>query len=162
MRSALACRTSLYTFILLRLRVLLHRFQPPVRSETALGSFHGRIGASLLFDQINRTRSATICWKRRRSGRTSWLISAKHWGETGGTLGDKDKETRVRMGKLTLMRLRRRGATSGVMSISCVGNKEPILAPQVGLEPTTLRLTAKFQGEAMRTQEHRSLKTAVL
>src|ERR1035437_5683226 len=26
---------------------------------------------------------------------------AKHWGETGGTLGDKDKEIRVRMGKFT-------------------------------------------------------------
>ncbi len=28
----------------------------------------------------------------------------KHWGETGGTLGDKDREIRVRTGKFTLMR----------------------------------------------------------
>jgi hypothetical protein len=36
-------------------------------------------------------------------GETSWLISAKHWGETGGTLEDKDKEIWVRMSKFTLM-----------------------------------------------------------
>ncbi len=29
----------------------------------------------------------------------------KHWGETGGTLGDKDREIRVRTGKFTLMRV---------------------------------------------------------
>ena len=28
----------------------------------------------------------------------------KHWGETGCTLGDKDREIRVRTGKFTLMR----------------------------------------------------------
>ena len=32
------------------------------------------------------------------------------------------------------------------------------LAPQVGLEPTTLRLTAEFQGEAVRTKNCKSLK----
>ena len=36
------------------------------------------------------------------------------------------------------------------------------LAPQVGLEPTTLRLTAEFQGEAMRIKKWKSLKTGVL
>ena len=34
-------------------------------------------------------------------------------------------------------------ATNGVLSKRCVENKGLILAPQVGLEPTTLRLTAE-------------------
>ena len=34
-----------------------------------------------------------------------------------------------------------RGAASGVSSNGCVGNKGVGVAPQVGLEPTTLRLT---------------------
>src|SRR6187431_1974195 len=36
-----------------------------------------------------------------------------------------------------------RDAPSGVFSTVCVENKELSLAPQVGLEPTTLRLTAE-------------------
>src|ERR1019366_207947 len=68
----------------------------------------------------------------------------KHWGETGGTLGDKDKEIRVRMGKFTKQPWCARGATTGVFSKRCVGNKGLRLAPQVGFEPTTLRLTAEW------------------
>ena len=33
---------------------------------------------------------------------TTLFPFANHWGETGGTLGDKDKEIWVRMGKFTL------------------------------------------------------------
>ena len=36
------------------------------------------------------------------------------------------------------------------------------LAPQVGFEPTTLRLTAEFQGEAARSGKRKSLKTPAL
>jgi hypothetical protein len=36
------------------------------------------------------------------------------------------------------------------------------LAPQAGLEPTTLRLTAEFQGEAVRSEKRKLLKTGVL
>src|ERR1019366_7293326 len=55
----------------------------------------------------------------------------KHWGETGGTLGDKDKEIRVRMGKFTKQPWSARGATTGVFSKRCVGNKGLSLAPRM-------------------------------
>ena len=36
------------------------------------------------------------------------------------------------------------------------------LAPQVGFEPTTLRLTAEIQGEALRSEKRKVLKTEAL
>src|SRR5215469_5441828 len=57
-------------------------------------------------------------------------------------------------------------ATKGVLSRYYVENRRVTLtlklAPQVGFEPTTLRLTAESQGEAARTQPWRSLKTGGL
>jgi hypothetical protein len=37
----------------------------------------------------------------RTAARSLFARSEKHWGETAGTLGDKEKEIRVRMGKFT-------------------------------------------------------------
>jgi len=65
-------------------------------------------------------------------------------GKTGGTLGNTDEETRVRTGNLRWCAQPERGAPSGVSSNGCVENRELGLAPQVGLEPTTLRLTAQI------------------
>src|SRR5260370_14984499 len=69
---------------------------------------------------------------------------AKHWGETGGTLGVKDREIRVRMGKLKFYRQFRHSAATSVLSSLYVEKKGVSLAPQVGFEPTTLRLTAEW------------------
>ena len=80
-----------------------------------------------------------------RNGRAQFLHAApaKHWRETGGTLADKDKEIWVRMGKFTFAGLTWAGGATGVFSMACVEKEGLSLAPQVGLEPTTLRLTAE-------------------
>src|ERR1035437_9487251 len=78
----------------------------------------------------------------RRDGRA--CSCTEHWGETGGTLGDKDKEIRVRMGKFTKQPWLGCGAATGAFSRGYVENKGDSLAPQVGFEPTTLRLTAEW------------------
>ena len=67
-----------------------------------------------------------------------------HWGETGGTPVSMDKEIRVNMGNSMKTPESGRTAVNGVSSNGCVENKGVILAPQVGLEPTTLRLTAEI------------------
>src|ERR1017187_1344724 len=52
-----------------------------------------------------------------------------------------------------------RGSATGVFSRGCVENKGLILAPQVGLEPTTLRLTAECSTiELLRSSGVLSLK----
>jgi len=66
-----------------------------------------------------------------------------HWGDSGGTPADKDGEIRVRMGNSRFQPWLGRGAATGVFSRGCVETKGFELAPQVGLEPTTLRLTAE-------------------
>ena len=63
-------------------------------------------------------------------------------GTSGGTLGGKDQEIRVRTGKFIFQAQMRHNAPSGVLCKACVEKKPVILAPQVGFEPTTLRLTA--------------------
>jgi hypothetical protein len=65
-------------------------------------------------------------------------------GTSGGTLGDKDQEIRVRTRKFTFRGQMRHNAPSGVLCKACVEKKPVILAPQVGFEPTTLRLTAEW------------------
>ena len=67
---------------------------------------------------------------------------ADHWGDFGGTPHGKDGEIRVRMGKFIKQPWLGRGWTTGVFSRRYVENKGLSLAPQVGFEPTTLRLTA--------------------
>jgi hypothetical protein len=67
----------------------------------------------------------------------------KHWGDSGGTPADKDGEIRARMGKSRFQPWVGRGAATGVFGRGCVETKGFELAPQVGLEPTTLRLTAE-------------------
>src|SRR5687767_7001180 len=47
------------------------------------------------------------------------------------------------MGNSQFPRWSARDAPCGMFSTACVGNKEVGLAPQVGFEPTTLRLTAE-------------------
>src|SRR6202051_1854987 len=47
------------------------------------------------------------------------------------------------MGKFTFAGPAKRVAASGASSNGCVEKRELVLAPQVGLEPTTLRLTAE-------------------
>jgi len=71
---------------------------------------------------------------------------AAHWGETGGTPKDKDGEIRVRTGKLSKRPWLGRGAATGAFCRGYVENKGDGLAPQVGFEPTTLRLTATIAG----------------
>jgi hypothetical protein len=46
------------------------------------------------------------------------------------------------MGKFTFADRPAQGPTSPVSCMGCIENKGLVLAPQVGLEPTTLRLTA--------------------
>ena len=75
---------------------------------------------------------------------------AKHWGETGGTPKDKDGEIRVRTGKLSNRPWLGRAAPTGVFCRGYVENKGDVLAPQVGFEPTTLRLTAEPLVAALR------------
>ena len=65
------------------------------------------------------------------------------WGDSGGTPPDKDKEIRVKMGNSKFCSQLCPAALSGVFSRTCVEYKGLILAPQVGLEPTTTRLTAE-------------------
>ena len=50
----------------------------------------------------------------------------------------------------------------GVFCKGYVEKEGVVLAPQVGLEPTTLRLTAEIQGEAVRTKKWKSLKTGLV
>src|ERR1035437_10360517 len=58
------------------------------------------------------------------------------------TPADKDGEIRVRTSKFTKRPWLGRGAATGVFCSGYVENKGLQLAPQVGFEPTTLRLTA--------------------
>ncbi len=99
--------------------------------------FAGRSGRCFLSTDVPRTARTTVGFVEVKD-----FSRAKHWGETGGTLGGKDKEIRVRTGKLRFQARRGRSATTGVFSKVRVENKGLNLAPQVGLEPTTLRLTA--------------------
>jgi hypothetical protein len=71
------------------------------------------------------------------------LLPRTTGGTSGGTLRDKDEEIRVRMGKFGFQPRLGRSAPSGLLSSTCIENKGFILAPQVGFEPTTLRLTAE-------------------
>jgi hypothetical protein len=57
------------------------------------------------------------------------------------------------MGKFGFQPRLGRGATSGVLSKACIENKGFILAPQVGFEPTTLRLTAEQLVAASRCKQ---------
>jgi hypothetical protein len=83
------------------------------------------------------------CRPRAIPGPVARCASAKHWGDSGGTPEGKDGEIRVRMGKFKSQHQLGRGATTGVFGRVYVENKGLELAPQVGLEPTTLRLTAE-------------------
>ena len=57
------------------------------------------------------------------------------------------------MGNSRFQDPRGRNAATGASSMGCVGNKGFVLAPQVGLEPTTLRLTAECSTiELLRTK----------
>ena len=83
-----------------------------------------------------------------RGGMPSAMIAPAHvgggnWGETGGTPPGKDEEIWVRMIKFTFHVRLGRAATTGVFCKGYVEKKGLKLAPQVGLEPTTLRLTAE-------------------
>ena len=83
----------------------------------------------------------------------------KHWGDSGGTPADKDGEIRARMGKSRFQPWVGRGAATGVFGRGCVETKGFELAPQVGLEPTTLRLTAECSTiELLRSSGVLSLK----
>src|ERR1039457_7444013 len=57
------------------------------------------------------------------------------------------------MGKFTKQPRRGRGAATGVFSSGYVETKGLVLAPQVGLEPTTLRLTAERLASCLALQE---------
>ena len=73
------------------------------------------------------------CWCRRKGAPVRGTEDfAKHWGETGGTLGVKDGEIRVRMGNSQFEPRRRRTTTTGVFCRGYVENKGVNLAPQVG------------------------------
>src|SRR5260370_14494363 len=56
--------------------------------------------------------------------------------------GRHNKEIRVRMGEFTKTLCSACDAPCGVLWTGCVGIKGVSLAPQVGFEPTTIRLTA--------------------
>jgi hypothetical protein len=87
---------------------------------------------------------------------------AKHWGETGGTPADKDKEIRVRTGKFKKRAWSARNAATGAFSKAYDETKGLNLAPQVGLEPTTLRLTAVETGGIVIVIERYVLLPAVV
>src|ERR1035438_9066851 len=55
------------------------------------------------------------------------------------------------MGKFGFQRRLGAGGPRGVLSKACIENKGVILAPQVGFEPTTLRLTAECSMRRGRT-----------
>ena len=88
----------------------------------------------------------------RRNGRARSYTEhcAKHWGDSGGTPAGKDGEIRVRMGNSQFEPPHGRGATTGVFSREYVETKEVSVAPQVGFEPTTIRLTAEWPMAASR------------
>ena len=67
----------------------------------------------------------------------------ERWGETGGTPRDKDKEIRVRTGNSRFKAVSRMSAPKRRVFYGVVEYERLVLAPQVGLEPTTLRLTAE-------------------
>jgi len=71
----------------------------------------------------------------RRFRTSSWLFAP----ETGGILGGP---RRPRMGNFQFRPNRGRGAATGMYARVCIETKGLVPAPQVGLEPTTLRLTA--------------------
>jgi hypothetical protein len=83
----------------------------------------------------NCTNAEVRCPRARR-------VSTLTGGTSGGTPRDKDQEIRVRMGNFRFRPCLRHGTRSGVLCREYVDNKGFNLAPQVGFEPTTLRLTA--------------------
>ncbi len=91
----------------------------------------------------------------------SRLPLAKHWGDSGETPEGKDGEIRVRTGKFRFQPWLGLDAATGAFTNGCVETEGLVLAPQVGLEPTTLRLTAEFQGEAVRSGKRKLLKIGV-
>src|SRR5882724_12350650 len=76
-----------------------------------------------LFAHLIRSRSGPT------NGRSS-LHVAKPLGETGGTLGVKDEEIRVRMGKPKFQSPRGRDTATGVLPMECVETKGVEVAPQ--------------------------------
>ncbi len=87
-------------------------------------------------------------------GSVSCHGSSNDWGETGGTPTSKESEIRVRMGKPRLTQRVDQNAANGALSNTCAENKGLKLAPQVGFEPTTLRLTAECSTvELLRSKE---------
>jgi hypothetical protein len=72
----------------------------------------------------------------------SLSISRRTGGETGGTPACTDGSIWVRMGNANFEPPRGRDAANHVFCRGYAENKGDILAPQVGFEPTTLRLTA--------------------
>ena len=83
-------------------------------------------------------------------GRALLCPFAKHWRDSGGTPAAKDGEIRVRTGKFTKQPRLGCDAATGVFCSRCVDNKGVRFAPQVGLDPTTLRLTAELVVAASR------------
>jgi len=77
--------------------------------------------------------------------RSSLVAGAAHFAkETGGTPGDKEGGKLSKDEYLSRWRPCLRGtAATGVFCTGCVENEGLVLAPQVGLEPTILRLTAE-------------------
>src|SRR5260370_42090037 len=65
--------------------------------------------------------------------------------------GRHNREIRVRMGKFTKALCSACDAPCGVLCTGCVGIKGVSLPPQVGFEPTTLRLTAECSTVELRT-----------
>jgi hypothetical protein len=77
----------------------------------------------------------------------------KHWGDSGGTPKGQDGEIRVRTGKFKFRPRLECGAPTGAFCKGYFENKELYLAPQVGLDPTTLRLTAELLVVASRCNQ---------
>jgi hypothetical protein len=64
-------------------------------------------------------------------------------GKLGVPWGSKDEKIWVRTGKCGIRPPCPRGSTTSVFSMECIETKGVEVAPQVGFEPTTLRLTAE-------------------
>ncbi len=70
--------------------------------------------------------------RRKRARPFLHCALAKHWGDSGGTPADKDKEIRVRTGKSKFQLYPGHGAPTGVLCRGYVENKGDVLAPQSG------------------------------
>ena len=66
-----------------------------------------------------------------------------HWGDFGGPQRARMGKFGLRMGKLSKQPWPGRGMATGVFCRGYVENKGVNVAPQVGFEPTTLRLIAE-------------------